>query len=199
LWTLPADFRSGSDSFWERWNMTLSSNSLKLIWLAALLTVGAFAMADDEDHLAKAPEVVQSAVKKVLGKGKLEGFDQDEFEGEPAYDVDMNIGGTSYAMMVSPTGEVLQREVEVDLAMVPQAVLGAGAKEHADGKIAEASIITRGSKMFYELEMKIGKDEHDVEITASGKVLADVLVKPEAKDANDKESDSKKKDTEKKD
>jgi hypothetical protein len=106
----------------------------------------------------------------------------------------MSIGGSAYAILVGDDGQIIQREVEVKLAIVPQEVLDAGTKTHPDAKIGEASIITRGDKMFYQLEMHIGKDEHDVEISADGKVLGDSIAKPEAADANEKKDEGEKKD-----
>lgn len=58
--------------------------------------------------------------------------------------------------------------------------------DSALAKIGESSIITRGDKMFYELEMHVGKDEHDVEISPTGTVLSDTLAKPEAPDPAEK-------------
>lgn len=154
--------------------------------------VSSWVRADDEDHLAKAPAVVQATVKKILGEGKLEGFDTEDYKGKPAYDVDMSIKGTSYAMLIAEDGQVIQREVEVNIAMVPQAVIDAGMKAHPEAKIHEASIITRGEEMFYELEMFMGKVEHDVEITAGGKVLTDTVAKAEAKEAAEKDEKDEK-------
>jgi uncharacterized membrane protein YkoI len=168
---------------------------LSLALASIVLASGVRAMADDEDKLAKAPAVVQDVVKKVLGdKGKLEGFETTEENGKPAFDIDLSIGGTSYAMIITAAGEVIQREVEITTAMVPPAVLDAAAKAHADGKASEISIITHGSDMYYEVEMKVGKDEHDINITPDGKVLADTIAKPEAPDAGEKPEKDEKKD-----
>ena len=170
------------------------------IVLGAVLAAGSWVRADDEDHLAKAPAVVQATVKKILGKGKLEGFDVEKADGKTVYDVDMEIGGTPYAMLVNEAGEVIQREVEVALVMVPQVVIDTGMKAHSDATIKEASIITRDGKMFYELEMMVGKVEHDVEISAKGKLLGESIAKAEAPEAKDKkEADEKDEKDEKKD
>jgi hypothetical protein len=106
--------------------MKMSANSLKFIALGAILAAAAVARADDEDHLAKAPAAVQATVKKILGSGKLDGFDTVQSDGKPAYDVDLSIGGSNYAVVVNPDGGVIQYEVEVNTALVPPAVLTAG-------------------------------------------------------------------------
>ena len=180
--------------------MGKSSKCVAFAALSVVLLGGSRAKADDEDKLAKAPAAVQATVKKIVGDGKLEGFDNEQVDGKPAFDVDFSLKGGSYAMLVAESGDVIQREAEVNLAVVPQAVIDAGAKAHGDGKIAEASIITRGDQMFYELEIKVGNDEHDVEINAGGKVLADTVAKPEAADpADKKDKDEEKGGAEKKD
>ena len=54
---------------------------LKFVAMAALLTTASVARAEDEDEMAKAPPAVQAAVKAVMGKGTLEGFESEEYQG----------------------------------------------------------------------------------------------------------------------
>lgn len=168
--------------------MQRNSKTLSLLAVSLVLATTVRAMADDEGKLARAPSAVQAAVKTVIGdKGKLDGFDTTTEAGKTVFDVDLSVGGGSYGMLIAESGEVIQREVEVPASMVPPAVLEAAAKAHADGKAAEMSVITKADQMYYEVEMNVGKDEHDINITAGGKVLADTIAKPEAPDAADKD------------
>ena len=100
--------------------------------------------------------------------------------------MDLKIDGGKYAVLVAADGTIIQREVQVAMAIVPPAVIEAGTKAHADGKIAEVAIITRGDKMFYELEMKVAKEGHVLEVAADGNVIADTVAKPEADEKGEK-------------
>jgi len=62
-------------------------------------------------------------------------------------------------------------EVSVRLKDVPQAVKTAALKAVKNGKLVEAEKITRGTKTWYELELKAGGKEYEVVVTPDGKVL----------------------------
>lgn len=144
----------------------------------AALSYSSIARAGDTGPLVKAPAAVQSVVKKMMGDGKLNGLDSEMMDGKTVYEADLSIKGGAYVLVLADDGTVIQREVAVDAAMIPPTVLDAAAKAHPDAKLNEAAIITRGTRMFYELEFMIGTVEHAMEITADGNVTADAAVKP---------------------
>ncbi len=156
--------------------------SLTAAILATAVCGGLWAWADegDADALKKAPPAVQATVQKVVGDNKIEGCDTEQFDGKTVYEVDFKVKGGDYSISVNPAGDIVEREVEVDMAIVPPSVLDAAKAAHADGKIGEASIITSDDKMFYELDVKIGKDTHEMQIGPTGKVMADAVEPPEA-------------------
>ena len=160
------------------------------IVLGLALVCSSWLRADDEEHLAKAPAAVQAAVKKLIGSHKLEGFDK---ENDTSYEVNYKVGGTDYAAIISDNGEILENEVEIDMSAVPAAVLESAKKKLPDGKIGEVAIVTAGGKMFYELDVKIGKDTHEIKINADGSVIDDTIEKPEAKAAGEKDEKDEKK------
>jgi uncharacterized membrane protein YkoI len=154
---------------------------------ASTLALSACAWANEgSDKLRSAPAAVQSAVIQVVGTNKIDDFDMETENGKTVYDLDFKIKGTDYEVDVDPSGQILSREVEVDLSIIPPAVIEAAKKAHADGKIGEGSIVTAGSKMFYELDMKVGKDSREIQIDAGGAVLADAVEAPEAHEAAEK-------------
>jgi uncharacterized membrane protein YkoI len=167
--------------------------------IAAATAIVAFAVstswlkADDEDALAKAPVAVQSVVKSLLGSNKLAGFDPETTDGKTTYEVSIEIKGSDYGAVVSDTGTILEREVDVDLSMVPPEVLDAAKNAHADGKISEASIVSAEGKLFYSLDVKVAKDTHEMKVSATGNVLEDKIEPPEANHGDEKpEADEKK-------
>ena len=149
--------------------------------LGVVVAAGVRAWGDDEDALAKAPAAVQATVKAVVGQNKLAGFDPEQEGGKTVYEVSYELkGGGDYTIVVSGTGEVLEREVEVDPSIIPPEVIDAAKSAHPDGKIGEYAIVNAGGKLFYEIETKVGNDLHEVKISAKGKVTSDTVAPPEA-------------------
>ncbi len=152
-----------------------------MIALATAVGGTAFAFADENsDAVKKAPDAVQATVKTLVGDHKIAEFSTETADGKTIYDLEYKIKGVSYAADIDPTGNIVEREVDVDLSVVPPAVLEAAKKAHADGKIGESSIITAGDQMFYGIDVKVGKDTHEMEIGAGGNVIKDAIEAPEA-------------------
>jgi uncharacterized membrane protein YkoI len=166
----------------ERIFMRTFGRTLGAAILATAVCSGIYAWADDDnaDALKKAPQPVQDMVKQVVGDNKLEGCDTEQLNGKTVYEVDYKVKGGDYSISVTPAGEIVEREVEVDLSIVPPSVLDAAKAAHADGKIGEASIVTAGDNLVYELDVKTGKDTHEMQISPTGKVTADAVEPPEA-------------------
>jgi uncharacterized membrane protein YkoI len=165
---------------------------------AAIFATAITVRADDEDAMAKAPAAVQATAKKVLGDKKCEGFDKEDADGKPAYEVSYKVDGVDHSTLIAENGDVISEETDVDLAKVPAAVIEAAKTSHADGKIDEAAIVTEDGKSCYELDVIVGKDTHEIKISNDGKVISDSIEKPEA-DENDKADKDEKKEGKDKD
>jgi len=153
---------------------------------AALVLAVALPSWGDEDAskaLKAAPPAVQVAVVQLVGTNKINDFDSEVYAGKTVYDVEFAVKGASYEADIDASGNILTREVEVDLAIIPPAVIDAAKKAHADGKVGEGSIVTAGDKMYYEMDVKVGKDEHEMQIGADGAVIGDAIEAPEAPEA----------------
>ncbi len=159
---------------------------------AAILATSVWTMADDVDTLAKAPAAVQATVKKVLGDKKCEGFDkEDAVDGKPAYELSFKVDGADHSVIIVESGDVVEEEADVDLSKVPAPVIDAAKKAHADGKMGDASIVTANGKSLYELDVKVGKDSHEMRINADGTVVSDKIEKPESDEKDKDEKDEK--------
>jgi len=169
--------------------MRISNKSLGLVAAALVIGAASWGMADDEAAIAKAPSAVQATVKKVLGDKKCEGFDQEDSDGKPAYEVSYKVDGVDHSTLINQNGDIIEEEVDVELSTVPAPVTDAAKNAHSDGKIKEASIVTASDKKFYELDVKVGDDTHEMKINADGSVISDSIEKPEAGD-NDKDKDA---------
>ena len=93
------------------------------------------------------------------------------------------VKGATYEADIDASGNIFTREVEVDLSIIPPAVIDTAQKAHSDGKIGEGSIVSAGGKMYYELDVKVAKDEHEMQIGADGTVIGDSIEAPEAPEA----------------
>jgi uncharacterized membrane protein YkoI len=142
----------------------------QIIVVAALLAVGARAMADDEIPLKKLPAPVQAALKQIIGDGKFEHCDSDVTN---VYEVDFKAKGAECSVTIDADGNVLETVLDVPINIVPAAVLDAIKKAHPDGKIRDPEIHNKGGQMFYELEVQAGKDKYHLDMDAAGKVITD--------------------------
>ena len=166
----------------------------------AVLGVGASVAvwADDEDHLAKTPAAVQATVKSIVGQNKLAGCDPEQENGKTVYEISYELkGGGDYTVVVAEDGSVLEREVEVDPSIVPADVIAAAKTAHPDGTFGEDSIVNSQGKLLYEIETKVGKDTHEVKLSAEAKVLSDTVAPPETPSADEKPEPGEKADNEK--
>ena len=169
--------------------------TLTTLALSTTVISASFAIADEAtDTLGKAPAAVQATVKKLVGENKMKELAVETADGKTIYDLEYKIAGVNYAADIDPSGKIIESEVEIDMSVVPEAVLAAATKAHPDGKASEASIVTAGEKMYYGIDMKVGKDTHELGISPTGIVALDKIEAPEPDEAKpaDKEKDREK-------
>jgi len=142
-----------------------------------LATVPSAVAATPSEDLSKTPAAVQETVKKAIGKHALAGVDKETDGGKTVYEVDYKVGDASYAVVVSEAGEILEHEVTIDPSALPAAAVEAAHKAHADGKVGEIDIVAAGGKLYYEIDVKVGKETYEMKINADGSVLADAIDK----------------------
>jgi len=131
------------------------------------------------DALRAAPAPVAAAVVKLVGDNKISEFDAESEGGKMVYDLEYTIKGVTYEADIDPAGNILQREIDVDLSFLPAAVIAAANKAHAGGTLHEASVLTTGDKLCYSVDVKVGADTHEMQIGADGAVLKDSIEAPE--------------------
>jgi hypothetical protein len=129
------------------------------------------------DNLAKAPKTVQDAVKKLLGKNALEGFDKEIEEGKTIYEAEYSVKNVTYVFVVAEDGTLIEHGVEVGAFFLPEAVAAAAKKAQPTAKISETAVMVGKGKMYFTVEVKIGQDLRILRIDASGKLISDTSVK----------------------
>jgi uncharacterized membrane protein YkoI len=123
--------------------------------------------------LTELPAPVQQAVKNLVGDKKLGDIDTENDGGKTTFEVEYKVGDAEYAATFSPTGEILEHEVDVDLSVVPSAATDAVKKAHPDGTIKEASIVEAQGNLFYEFDVKAGEKALELRVKADGTVMSD--------------------------
>ncbi|CAN5358165.1 hypothetical protein BH09PLA1_BH09PLA1_24010 [soil metagenome] len=173
--------------------------SVGILGLAVTLLTGC-AMAGDEHKsdekkiaLGEAPAAVQAAVKKVAGDQKLDKLVKETDEGKTVYEAEFKVNGAAHSAKISETGEVLEEEMDVQAAELPQPVRDAVSKKFPDGKITRAEMARANGKAMYEIHVQSGKDTHELVVNAAGQVQEEKKSDEDDKDEKD-EKDEKDKD-----
>ncbi len=156
---------------------TLIGTAALALALGGVLRVG-FA-AEEAMDFNKAPAAVQAAVKKIVGDNKVEKFTREIEHKATVYEAKYKVDGQSRSIEVSENGQVLEQEQELDTAALPKAVSDAIKAKYTDGQIGEANLVMAGEKSFYEVDVTVGKEKHELHVSAKGKIQQD---KVEAED-----------------
>ncbi len=169
----------------------------KIQLLVAALGVGigmsAMAMEPKEENikLESAPAAVQAAIKKAVGAGTLGDVTKEVEDGKTVFEADFTIDKVDHAVKVNEKGEVLEEEVDVEIASLPAAVTASIKAKYADGKVEDAELVKAAGKSFYEVSVEAGGADHKIQIDAAGKVLSD-KVEEEDDDKGEKDGHEKK-------
>ena len=141
---------------------------------AALLLLGATANAGEKELSEdKVPKAVLEAFAKEYPTVKKREFEKEMFEGKTVYEVEYKDNGKEYEVLYTADGILLQKEEEIDVNTLPEAVIGAIKKAHPKAEIKEAEKLMKadGTVTGYEVEVKTGKKKLELELDAAGKIL----------------------------
>ncbi len=147
----------------------------------AIALVTAVAMGEEAKDvkfdLSDAPPAVQSAIKKAVGTGTLEEVEKETEGGKTVFDAAFKVGAVEHSVKVSEAGAVLEEETSVDAKDLPAAVTKAIEGKYPTGKIEDASLIEADGKRSFEVDVEVGKDDHEIKIDATGKIIEDKIEK----------------------
>ncbi|WP_374090109.1 PepSY-like domain-containing protein [Methylomicrobium lacus] len=141
---------------------------------AAFLTILNQANAGEKElRKNEVPKAVLNAFEKSYPNAKDVEFEEEMFEGKASYEVEYKDNGKEYEVMYSADGMLLQKEEEIDVSALPEAVTNAIKKEHPKAKIEEAEKLMKadGTLTGYEVNIKTGEDKFELEVDAAGKIL----------------------------
>lgn len=123
----------------------------------------------------KAPAAVQAAIKKAVGQNKVEKFTRETEDKTTIYEAKYKVDGQSRSIEVSENGQVLEEEQGLTAAALPKVVSDAIKAKYADGQIGEAFLVKAKDKTFYEVDVMVDKEKHELRISTEGKIQRDKL------------------------
>jgi uncharacterized membrane protein YkoI len=123
----------------------------------------------------KAPAAVQAAIKKAVGGNKVEKFTRETEDKTVIYEAKYKVDGQSHSVEVSENGQVLEEEQMLDTGALPKAVSDAIKTKYADGQIGEVYLVKAKDKSFYEVDVTVDKEKHELRVSAEGKIQRDKI------------------------
>lgn len=142
---------------------------------ASLAVLGQANAGEKELRLSKhqVPKLVLEAFEKSHPDAKGVEFEEETFEGKAAYEVEYKKEGKEYEFLYTADGSLVQKEEEINVQTLPEPVVQAITKVHPKAKIKEAEKVMKpdGTLTGYEVEIKEGGKELELELDTSGQIL----------------------------
>jgi uncharacterized membrane protein YkoI len=152
------------------------SNPLDTLLATALcLTLALDATAREKTIALKdAPAAIQKAINDQLKGGKLKTLSVETEDGKTEYEAEMMVDGQDRTLVMDVSGRVLETEVVVELANLPDAVKTGLAHEAGRGTIARVEASTKAGVTYYEALVKeAGRKDREVAVGPDGKPVHD--------------------------
>jgi len=128
---------------------------------------------DDEKPIAlnQTPAPVQASIQKLLGDGKLGKIVREDEDGKSQFEVEYIVKNINHSATISPAGDILEEETEVELSALPAAVANAAKAAYPKGTLKEANTVQAGKDSYYEVEVAVDGKKHVVKVKADGTVI----------------------------
>jgi uncharacterized membrane protein YkoI len=142
------------------------------VLVALPMILGQASAGEKELNKDQVPKAVIDAFEKDYSNAKPE-FEEESFEGKTAYEVEYKENGKEYALLYGYDGALLQKEEEIDSKSLPKTVAQAVKKAHPKAKIKEVEKLMKpdGTLTGYEVEIKTGGKEVELNLDTNGKIL----------------------------
>ena len=148
---------------------------LLTVALAASFAVFSVHADSDDKELKKSqvPQAVLDAFAKARPDAKVKEFEEETWDGKSVFAIEFKDNGIESEYIFSSDGTLLGIEEEIKPADLPPAVAEAINKAHPNAKIKEAEriLLPNGTLSRFEVEIKVGGKEFELEIDSNGKIL----------------------------
>jgi uncharacterized membrane protein YkoI len=152
----------------------MKTKTLMVVALAAAWTFFAQASAAEKElGKRQVPKPVLEAFEKAYPNAKGVEYEQELFEGQPAYEVEYKENGKEYESLYRADGTLLQQEEAIDAKALPDPVIQAVAKAHPKAKIKEAEKLMKpdGTLIGYEVEIVEEGRKYEIKLDVGGQIL----------------------------
>lgn len=150
-------------------------NQLSISIILGLVSFSSTAFAAEEKDVGKhqVPRAVHEAFQKAYPNAKEVKYKEEISEGKAAYEIEFKEKGKEIEALYSPEGVLIETEEEIKITELPEAIVQTIKKDYpkATLKEAEKTIQPDGKVSGYEVEIKEGGKEIELELDASGKIL----------------------------
>lgn len=133
------------------------------ILLLSFLAMGLFAYAQTP------PTEVTNAFQAKFDQAKKVNWDQEE---ATEWEAEFHMNGKEMSASFDPSGKWLETETDISKGDLPEAVKNTMNKEYSDYKIKETVIVESPEFSGYEVEMKKGEANIEVQMDSNGKVVS---------------------------
>ncbi|MCE5184926.1 MAG: hypothetical protein LLF76_02230 [Planctomycetaceae bacterium] len=160
---------------------------------AAVLCLNVYAVEESKDQDVTLPDAVTAAIKALYPQGEIEEAKQEDEDGLTVYEVEVEQGEIEVELTVTPDGQIIEEEQEIEVkdlpAAVQQALTGATVKE-ASKEITYYTVKDKQleklatPEIAYTAEIEKDGKTTEMEFNADGTVQ-----KQEAGDEEEKDND----------
>lgn len=132
-------------------------------WIVMLFTLSIFTACNAGVDV---PDAVKTAFMEKFPTAEKVKWEK---EGKSEFEAEFKLNGIEMSAVFSPDGSWKATETEIEIAALPQNVADAIQKEYSGAVVKEAEMVESSDKgMFYEVEVKQGKEEFELVISADG-------------------------------
>lgn len=171
--------------------MSFPPTRLAILAVAVTLFANPGARAEDDEttlSLDQVPAPVLATARSRFPDGKILETEREKFGERDVYEIALDVDGREVSIVITPEGEAISLDREIDPAALPARVLATIEKKHAGSSIEEAEevvkIETKGEAVeAYEVTIETASDELvELKISPAGKILGHEKKESEAGD-----------------
>ena len=147
---------------------------LTFVLATSLAIFSLHADADDKElKKSQVPQPVLDAFAKARPNAKVKEFEKETWDGKIVFAIEFKENGIESEYVFSPDGTLLASGEEIKPSELPPAVAEAISKAHPQAKIKEAKrkLLPDGTVSRFEVELKEGRKEFELEIDPTGNIL----------------------------
>ena len=120
-----------------------------------LLSAGAALAGDKPVKLEDLPKAVQETIQQQSQGARILGTQTEQEDGVMLYELESVVGDHRRDVLIDPTGQVVEIEVEVSLAATPAAVRAGIEKNVGSDEILKIESVARGDEKVYAYDVRV--------------------------------------------